>query len=90
MKICPIIANSYFASNVVRKDSASKNVQKEQIVENTIFPSYYAPIKNKPYMNSIPFEGVTGQGLVKQRGMLLIFKPQNLSIGLLQVNRLTG
>ncbi len=71
MKIRPIIANSYFASNVVRKGSASKNVQKEQIVENTIFPSYYAPIKNKPYMNSIPFEGVTGQGLVKQRGMLL-------------------
>lgn len=69
MKIIPISTSILMRSSDVKIKKSHHKQCEHKVSYN---PHYYMPRDlNKKYSNAISFEGVTGKGVVKQRGMLM-------------------
>lgn len=72
MKILPINTIKFSADKNVKNNYHQSDINKELFSYQSEISNHYnyAELPNY-YKNAIPFKGVTGKGLVKQRGMLL-------------------
>ncbi|MBQ7125699.1 4-alpha-glucanotransferase, partial [bacterium] len=69
MKIIPISTSILMGSSDIKIKKSHHRQCEHKVSYN---PHYYMPRDlNKKYSNAISFEGVTGKGVVKQRGMLM-------------------